>query len=304
MEYDIGYDKSSHRLKTNCKDLKSLTASLEKPLSVILQITRKCHFNCKFCSEKGYVPDPSLEELRLYEKHLAGVPRVFLSGGEPLTRSDFGEVVEIFKTGHILGLPTNAVASDKNIKVIKENDLSVNVGMDGPRAVTSQVRGDYDYIMRGVMCFIKNDIPISFTAVVLRSTADSILYTCQMADVLGARKMKFVLPIPKGNALQLDADEFLTSEEARNICDQIAKAKRKYGWKTIYTFTIWNETTNGYSILINPDGKTYAWPVFECVDKVYLLGDLHTDRIEEIWKRYPFKENHVQKYLGNGIIVI
>ncbi|MBR6096150.1 MAG: radical SAM protein [Oscillospiraceae bacterium] len=300
---DIQYNRQTHRLCSKANDLCQLSGSLDRPLSVILQITRNCHFNCEFCSEKELMPDPTLDELKIYAQHLRGVPRVFLSGGEPLTRKDFREIVEIFSGNHIIGLPTNAVASDENIEIIKRNNISVNIGLDGPRAITSRVRGDYDFIMAGIRSFIKNDIDFSLTAVVLRSTVDSVLYTCQIADALGAKKMKFVLPVPKGNALQLDKNEFLTDEEATELCGRIAEEKHKYGWKTTYTFTIWNQFTNGYSILVYPNGKTYAWPALDEKDKVLLLGDLHIDSIKEIWNRFPFKHNHVQKYLGHGIEV-
>ena len=301
---NIQYNYETHRLYAEGSDLEQLVTSLSIPLSVILQITRNCHFNCEFCSEKDTMPDPSLSELEIYAQHLQGVQRVFLSGGEPLTRNDFKEIVDIFKNGHILGLPTNAIASESNIETIKENKISVNVGLDGPRAITSRVRGDYDFIMKGVRNFIKNDIDFSLTSVVLRSTMDSILFTCQIADALGAKKMKFVLPIPKGNALQLDASEYITNDEAIALCDKIAEAKQKFGWKTTYTFTAWNQQTNGYSILVYPNGKTYAWPAIEEKDKVLLLGDLHIDTIKQIWNRYPFKKNHINKYLGHGITVI
>ena len=301
---NVVYNDETHRLNLSNIGIDELLSNLDRPLSVILQITRNCHFNCEFCSEKDQMPDPSLDELSLYESHLKDVPRIFLSGGEPLTRNDFKEIVDIFSKKHILGLPTNAVASEKNIKVIKDNHISVNVGLDGPRAITSRVRGDYDFIMKGVREFIKNDIPFSLTAVVLRSTLDSILYTCQMADALGAKKMKFVLPIPKGNALNLDKCEYITEEEALSVCDRIAEAKEKFDWKTVFTFSIWNENTNGYSILVYPNGKTYAWPALDYQDKVLLLGDLHTDTIEEIWERYPYKFNHINKYLGNGVKII
>lgn len=301
---NVLYNEQTHRLNLSDIGIEELLPTLNRPLSVILQITRKCHFNCEFCSEKDQIRDPSIEELITYEKNIELVPRVFLSGGEPLTRKDFKKVVDVFCKRHILGLPTNAVASEKNIAIIKEKQISVNIGLDGPRAITSKVRGDYDFIMSGLKGFIINDIPFSLTAVVLRSTMDSVLYTCQMADTLGAKKMKLVLPIPKGNALNLDKFEYITETEALILCDKIAEAKEKFGWKTIYTFTIWNEKTNGYSILVYPNGKTYAWPALECPDKVLLLGDLHSDTIEEIWDRYPYKYNHINKYLGNGIKVM
>ena len=300
----VMYNEETHRLNLVEADVNELLSTLNRPLSVILQITRNCHFDCEFCSEKDQMPDPNINELKIFEKNLELVPRIFLSGGEPLTRNDFKEIVEIFSERHILGLPTNAVASEKNMEIIKRNKISVNVGLDGPRAITSRVRGDYDFIMKGLKGFIKNDIPFSLTAVVLRSTLDSILYTCQMADALGARKMKFVLPIPKGNALKLDKSEYITETEAITICDKINEAKIKFGWKTVYTFSIWNKKTDGYSILVYPNGKTYAWPALEYEDKVLLLGDLHDDTIEEIWERYPFKYNHINKYLGNGVKVM
>ena len=300
----VMYNEETHRLNLVEADVNELFSTLNRPLSVILQITRNCHFNCEFCSEKDQMPDPNIIELKIFLKNLELVPRIFLSGGEPLTRNDFKEIVEIFSERHILGLPTNAVASEKNIEIIKRNKISVNVGLDGPRAITSRVRGDYDFIMKGLIGFIKNDIPFSLTAVVLRSTLDSILYTCQMADALGARKMKFVLPVPKGNALKLDKSEYITETEAITICDKINEAKIKFGWKTVYTFSIWNKKTDGYSILVYPNGKTYAWPALEYEDKVLLLGDLHDDTIEEIWERYPFKYNHINKYLGNGVKVM
>lgn len=300
----VMYNEETHRLNLVEADVNELFSTLNRPLSVILQITRNCHFNCEFCSEKDQMPDPNINELKIFEKNLELVPRIFLSGGEPLTRNDFKEIVEIFSERHILGLPTNAVASEKNIEIIKRNKIFVNVGLDGPRAITSRVRGDYDFIMKGLKGFIKNDIPFSLTAVVLRSTLDSILYTCQMADALGARKMKFVLPVPKGNALKLDKSEYITETEAITVCDKINEAKIKFGWKTVYTFSIWNKKTDGYSILVYPNGKTYAWPALEYEDKVLLLGDLHNDTIEEIWERYPFKYNHINKYLGNGVKVM
>lgn len=300
----VMYNEETHRLNLKEADVNELFSTLNMPLSVILQITRNCHFNCEFCSEKDQMPDPSIDELTIYERNLKKVPRIFLSGGEPLTRNDFKEIVDIFSERHILGLPTNAVASERNIEIIKRNKISVNVGLDGPRAITSRIRGDYDFIMKGLKEFIKNDISFSLTAVVLRSTLDSILYTCQMADALGARKMKFVLPIPKGNALKLDKSEYITETEAMAVCDKINEAKIKFDWKTVYTFSIWNEKTDGYSILVYPNGKTYAWPALKYEDKVLLLGDLHDNTIEEIWERYPFKYNHINKYLGNGVKVM
>src|SRR5690349_639417 len=65
------------------------------PLSVILQVTKRCNFDCSFCSETLQLPDPTLAELETVRDNLAGTSRVFLSGGEPLLRRDFGDVVDL-----------------------------------------------------------------------------------------------------------------------------------------------------------------------------------------------------------------
>jgi hypothetical protein len=70
-------------------DVDGLTAAATAPLSVILQVTKRCNFDCNFCSETLQLPDPTLAELDEIRANLTGVRRVFLSGGEPLLRRDF-----------------------------------------------------------------------------------------------------------------------------------------------------------------------------------------------------------------------
>ncbi len=81
----------THRLNLLNSNIEDLLLDLKRPLSVILQITRNCHFNCDFFSEKDEISDFSLDELRAYEKNLKLALRIFLFGGELLTRKDFGK---------------------------------------------------------------------------------------------------------------------------------------------------------------------------------------------------------------------
>src|SRR3984957_262961 len=77
------------------------------PLSVILEVTKRCDFGCVFCSETLHMGDPTLDQLDTVRGNLAGVQRVFLSGGEPLLRRDLPEITDMY-SGFILGLPTHA----------------------------------------------------------------------------------------------------------------------------------------------------------------------------------------------------
>lgn len=274
------------------------------PLSVILQVTRRCNFSCVFCSETDKMDDPTLEELQKIRDNLYGVPRIYLSGGEPLLRKDLPEILDMFYGSFIVGLPTNAIIHTPELmKILKERVDFVNIGLDGPRNVTTRIRGDYDKIMKGIHRFKEYGISLSFSCVVLSSTKDAVLFTCQIADLMDAKKLKLILPIPKGNALNLPTSEYLSLEESKALFMDVRKAKDAYGWTPKITLTTWGPDVEGYSLLMYPDGNTYAWPVYDQPDKISLLGNLKKNSIKEIWAKNPYKRNHYNKYLGKSIFV-
>jgi MoaA/NifB/PqqE/SkfB family radical SAM enzyme len=99
----------------------------------------------------------------------------------------------------------------------------VNIGFDGPRATFGRVRGDYDKAMTGVRAFLQAGLPVSLSAVVLRSTVHALPYLYQIADVLDAGKLKLILPLRKGNALGLPEREFITVDEAHDAFSRLTE---------------------------------------------------------------------------------
>jgi MoaA/NifB/PqqE/SkfB family radical SAM enzyme len=285
---------------------------IDRPLSVIYQVTRRCNFDCDFCSEIEQLPDPSLDDIARIEQNIRGVPRVFLSGGEPLIRRDFVEVVEIFSE-RVVAVPTNATRGHRLASKLAGKVAFVNIGLEGPRRTTNRVRGDYDQVMRGAMAFLDAGIPLSLSAVVMRSELDALPFAYQIADVLRAGKLKLIHPIRKGNGINLPESEFLDSAESDALFLNLSALQKRFGWTPALRMTTWNNQTEGYSMLVYPDGRTWAWPVFGGValgglqagpvDKVEYLGNLSEEPITEIWKRYRFKGNHLRKYLGRSIKV-
>jgi hypothetical protein len=200
-------------------DPRELGEAAAAPLSVIVQVTKRCDFNCGFCSETLQMADPTLGQLDTIRANLAGVQRVFLSGGEPLLRRDLPEIVDMY-SGFIIGLPTNATRGLVMAPRLAGKVAFVNIGFDGPRATFSRVRGDYDKAMTGVRAFQEAGLAISLSAVVLRSTVHALPYLYQIADVLDAGKLKLILPLRKGNALGLAEREFITVEEAHDAFER------------------------------------------------------------------------------------
>jgi len=301
----ISYDKTFTRFcKNEDLNIEKISEELEFPISVIFQITRKCHLCCIFCSEPEEIPDPEFKYLIKAYNNLKGTARVFLSGGEPSMRKDLADIIELFSKSYIIGLPTNALIPKTLIPVIKEKVNFVNVGLDGPRNITNRIRGDYDKILEGIRLLRINDISISLTSVILSSTLDSIPFMCQIADDLGAIKHKLVLPIQKGRALELRDTEFISEEKVKELYRELQVLKEKMGWKPIITLTPWTNDVEGYSILIYPDGNTYAWPVYDKDNKRLYLGNIFEENIKTIWEKYPYKANHLKKYLGKSIYII
>jgi len=271
------------------------------PLSVILQVTKRCDFDCVFCSETLWIGDPTLGQLDAIRANLAGVQRVFLSGGEPLLRRDLPEIADMY-SGFILGLPTNATRGLAMAPQLAGKIAYVNVGFDGPRAAFSRVRGDYDKVMAGVRAFQQAGLPISLSAVVLRSTLHGLPYLCQIADVLDAGKLKLILPLRKGNALGLAGREFITVDEARDAFDRLTELRAVHDWRPAVRMTPWVPETEGHMIVIEPNGSAQAWPVYDRPDLFLPLGNLLEEPVTAIWDRYPYKANHYAKYLGASIL--
>jgi len=281
-------------------DPAGLASVATAPLSVIVQVTKRCDFNCGFCSETLQMADPALEQLDTFRANLAGVGRVFLSGGEPLLRRDLPEIVDMF-SGFIIGLPTNATRGLVMAPQLAGKVAFVNIGFDGPRATFSRVRGDYDKVMTGVRAFIEAGLPISLSAVVLRSTLHALPYLYQIADVLDAGKLKLILPLRKGNALGLPEREFITAEEARDAFGHLTELRAVHDWRPAVRLTPWTAATEGHMIVIEPNGNAQAWPVYDQPDLFLNLGNLLDEPITAIWDRYPYKASHYAKYLGASI---
>jgi MoaA/NifB/PqqE/SkfB family radical SAM enzyme len=310
----IEFSARGHYFKTTMTDaqLARSTSVIDRPLSIIYQVTRRCNFDCNFCSETMQMKDPTLDQIASIQRNLTGVPRVFLSGGEPLLRRDFVEIVDIFH-GHIVAVPTNATRGHFMAPKLVGKISFINVGLEGPRNATNRVRGDYDKVIRGILAFKEAGLPLSISAVVLRSLRDALPFTYQIADLLGAGKIKLIHPIRKGNRLHLPDSEFLTLQESAALFERMKELANEHGWTPGLRMTTWTPATEGYSILVYPDGSTWSWPVYGGVaelgeqggpeDKVAYLGDLREEPITEIWKRYPFKLNHLRKYLGKSISV-
>jgi MoaA/NifB/PqqE/SkfB family radical SAM enzyme len=301
----ISFTRGHHFTADPTIDLDQLAGQMTAPLSVIVQVTKRCDFDCTFCSETLHLPDPTMAQLQTMRDNLAGVPRIFLSGGEPLMRRDFGEIVGMYyEAGHLLGIPTNATHGLQHAKNLVGKVAYVNVGLEGPRGTTNRVRGDYDKIMAGIRAFQAEGLPLSLSAVVYRSTMTALPFTCQIADVLNAGKVKLIMPLRKGNALDLAENEFISNAEAGELFGRLTELRSVHQWRPALRMTTWTPENEGHMILVEPTGQASAWPVYKARDLLQPIGNLLQEPVAEVWRRYQFKRNHLSKYLGRSISTV
>ena len=88
------------------------------------------------------------------------------------------------------------------------------------------------------------------------------------------------------------------------IFNRLKYAKEKRGWKQRITITDWTRIGEGHALLIHPGGNVVASPIFSDDKEIEYIGNLHRESLEDIWKKYPYKQEHYEKYLEKSLYVI
>jgi len=300
MAKGIVFDEEHHEFTAPDGEAAIELATVDRPLSMIVQVTRRCPLKCAFCSESEKIRDPTFEALEKLSQKLTGVERIYLSGGEPLVRKDIYQLIDLYKARFkIVGLPTNCMYISKDVAERLRGRVSyINAGLDGPRNVNDRVRGAYDKIIRGLMNLRDSGIEVSLSTVILRETLPHLHYVVAVADTLGITKVKFVIPVPRGRAISLRPEDYASSEEIAGKFTELVSLKRELGWRPRMKFTFWDANTEGYALLVYPTQDVFAWPVLGAPDSVVRLGNLESESLADIWERYPYKLNHIRKYTG------
>lgn len=158
---------------------------LPKPKSFHLQwhITDKCNFNCKHCYRDVSVSDLNLEQLcSILEQYveliktwgLNGKTKLSLTGGEPLLREDFFELLKkIYEKRHI-GFSYYLMSNGSTItrpvaKKLKKLYIGgVQVSLDGLEESNDFIRGagNFKKAVRGAEILVKEHVPVFFSMTV------------------------------------------------------------------------------------------------------------------------------------------
>jgi MoaA/NifB/PqqE/SkfB family radical SAM enzyme len=237
--------------------------------------------------------------------NLSGVNRIILSGGEPTLRKDLVEILAYLQSMKfpVVAMATNATRITKELAANLAPVLTyADVTIDGAPANHNLIRGQFENVLRGIHNLIDEGVDVSLVNVLLSDNKSDVLEVCQMADDLGAKKLKILSPITKGRGTSV-ISHGLTSPELSEIYELIKQTKAARGWQVKITITDWNIVDEGHAVLVHPDGDIVASPVPSQQACILKFGNILQEHMRDAWKRYPYRENHVRKYLEDSLLV-
>ncbi len=278
---------------------------LKFPLTMTLQVTRKCNLKCIYCSENAPLSEPSTRELNQIIHKLRKVKRIIVSGGESLMRRDiFSILKKLKKDKHIIGLATNATLITHEIASHLKGIVDyVDITIEGPRNIHNSIRGNYDDILKGIFNLKNAGVDYSFVTVLLPQNLDYLRDICQIIDVLGGKKHKILTPIPKGRGKEIYS-KIKDNYNLNKLYKELKCLKENLGWKQRITLTDWKRIGEGHALLIHPDGWVVESPIFSNDSGINFIGNLHNEELKSIWKKFTHKKAHYQKYLEKNLYVI
>ena len=198
--------------------------------SVHWSITGKCNFNCRHClvsAPDARHPELPLEDCLHIIREIAscGIRRVDLTGGEPLVRKDFEEIVKaLTENGIDIGmLFTNAsLLTEDTLRMFERvhQHPGFQLSFDG--------LGHHDWL-RGVpgaekqadaafRLLQKAGVPVSVAMCIHKENRDSLRDTVHYLAGLGVRSLRVNAPQELGVWKQYSEAYALSEEEIRDIC--------------------------------------------------------------------------------------
>lgn len=154
-----------------------------------ISLTDRCNLRCFYCMpEESYDFAPMKHLMQAQEVETIarsfvqlGVNKIRLTGGEPMVRSDFGDIIlRLAKLPVSLHITTNAILLDRYFDVLKEARIdTLNISLDTlsrEKFVRLTRRDKFDVTIQNIHSSLKQGFRIKINTVVMRDfNEDEIL---------------------------------------------------------------------------------------------------------------------------------
>ena len=178
-----------------------------------ISLVEKCNLRCTYCMPSEGVQLSPREELmsasevyeiaKVFVSH--GVDKIRLTGGEPLLRKDFGEIVEYLSSLPVsLAITTNGVLLDRYIDVLKKagvNKLNISIDTLNPdRFKGLTLRDQFHRVMKNIDLAIEEGFNVKLNVVLIKGqNEDEIIEFIELTKDASVQ-VRFIEFMPfKGN---------------------------------------------------------------------------------------------------------
>ena len=258
--------------KEDCYKLRGLSGEelINKvgPISVCLQITRRCNWLCYHCSENQIIEPVSEKEFKLVMERLkrGGVRKILISGGEPMIQSSFWPIIEyarrVFPQVH---LATNgSLVKEDEVKRLKELVDEVRLSLYGLKdrhEGVTRIPGSFKAVMGAIERLKKEGVRVRVTMVIMRSNKGELAKVMKLLEDLGVDKLVLFTLHDRGRARLLYANEY---QEIEDVFLKPTKIRVRV--------SRWNQ--EGISMVVYPNGEMHLLPYFKNQSRSFKVGNL------------------------------
>ena len=281
-------------------------APTRKLHDVSFAISNRCNLKCKHCmvnadscAENEFFTTEEIKQA--FRKVIAAKPEnITVTGGEPLVRKDFLEIITYLRENFdgTIGLMTNAtLLNEKNVDVIVSCVNNISISLDGANEETvSLIRGAN--VFQKVLDAIKllhtkgfKDISISMVV-----TADNDLYVDEFLELCKKYECK---PMLRALSLSGQAErnkDLLTKQQLNK--QKVSTYKKKEMEKSLEkNFYACSCDAGATTLTIESNGEIFPCNLF--VEPQYCLGNIReVNDLEELLQKNPkkFISNCLQEF--------
>lgn len=249
---------------------------------------RHCCYSAKYINENNYVTE---NEFRILNRIISLKPEVLtITGGEPLTISNFSEVIKMVKKSGIKQkiLQTNAtLISERNVKELSEGFNGFDISLDGTTAQeTESIRGKgvYEKVIYAIDLLKEKGIT-------------NILLSCAM-DVDDIDKRSRFEKLCKELDVKAIVRQMTSTGRAKeNNLD--TKDKKKHFFYDMYG-QYCNCSAGRSEITVNNKGEVF--PCVNFIEEPFSMGNIFDDNILNMlgWDRRHLWYQNFSEYVSTG----
>ena len=226
-------DPNSIRYAKDCSNTRTGVRHGMGPV-VAWNITQRCNFKCSHCYSSAYTG--SREDELTYEQMTVivdqmkamNVPVILLSGGEPMMKDCFFDIVTYIREAGIkVSLSTNgSLITEEKAQQLKNLGISyVGISLDGTETVNDEFRGvtgAFKMTLKGIENCHKVGQKVGLRMTINKKNVKEVPAILDLMEAHEVHRICFYHLVPSGRGSEIK-DLILTSEETRDFMDGLIK---------------------------------------------------------------------------------